>query len=1207
MRRRNTLRLSITTILFALLTTTGCQRTTERGNDPWVFRSVLDWQPRMITFALGENFWISYNTDRAELYRVWADGVSFEGPVYNQSHGPQPVSLGRAWVSEKSEKSAWRLEVDGQQLLPSVRYRGHRYVDEHAEIIYDLAFTDGTIATVVELPERSGSRTLVRTFETTGLPDGANLLLSVNATSLADSDSYSTDGSFSGMQARNDGFTADLTLNPNGSTTLELTFTETPPIETIIQQPGAADESDLPEGLVLINASDCSICHNATVATVGPSYAQVAERYVNSAYNTGVLANKVVQGGSGNWGNVEMTAHPDISREEAIAMAEYILSLDGEPVADEVPTGRDSYPIDHSFGENPDRHGVVMNAYRFSEPVREMPVGIESYDPVFSGVVAGVYAPTNADFGDLDEDFYLEATGNIIIPETANYVFRLISDDGAFLYLDGKEIINNDGLHGPRPIDGEVFLEEGEHPFKITFFQGAGGKALALQWIKHGEEAFSRVPTEAFRYDPEDLKETKPFVPTETFKSGIPGDGVALEAVHPSFNLETIRPESFQPMVGGLDVMSDGRVVVSSWEPDGGVYMLENVGASSREQIKVTKIASGLLEPLGLKVVNDEIFVLQKHELTKLVDTDSDGLIDFYETVCAGWGVSSNFHEFAFGLVYSDGHFYATLATAILPGGASADPQVQDRGRVVKIDPETGNFAFVSSGLRTPNGIGIGVDGEIFVSDNQGDWLPSSKILHVSDGAFFGSRSVDFVGTANTREKPPVVWLPQDEIGNSPSQPALLDVGPYEDQMIHGEVTHGGIKRVFVEEVGGEYQGAVFRFIQGLEAGVNRIVWGPDGNLYVGGIGNPGNWGQDDKKWYGLQRLTYNGESAFEMLSVSARANGFEVEFTEPIAKEVPLNPQSFAVTSWRYEPTADYGGPKIDEKALPIRALTLSADRKRALLEVSGLSAGTVVHVYIRDPLASETGRKLWTTEAWYTLNNLSNRISDISGERVTSNQSANTLTPSETEEGWQLLFDGITTKGWRNYGSSTLGSDWKVKNGTLELSGAQDGWQIADGGDIITEKEFQDFDLRLEWKISEGGNSGIFFNVIEDTSRFSYPWESGPEMQILDDDVHSDGKHAKHRSGDLYDMIGGPATPTRPVGQWNRVRILQRDGHVQQWLNDHLMAEYRIGTNEWDELVSKSKFGTMDGFGTAISGRIGLQDHGNTVAFRNIKIREL
>jgi cytochrome c len=276
-----------------------------------------------------------------------------------------------------------------------------------------------------------------------------------------------------------------------------------------------------------------------------------------------------------------------------------------------------------------------------------------------------------------------------------------------------------------------------------------------------------------------------------------------------------------------MDFLSDGRLAVSTWDAEGAVYILDGVQSGDPSKIKVEKIAKGLAEPLGLKVVDDTIFVLQKQELTKLIDHDGDGIIDEYFTLCNDWKVSDNFHEFAFGLEYKDGYFYAALAIAILPGGASANPQIPDRGKAVRISKTDGALEFIAEGLRTPNGIAAGVDGEIFIADNQGDWLPSSKILHVTPGDFFASRAVDPEGTARKPVKLPVVWLPQDEIGNSPSTPLAINDGPYKGQMIHGEVTHGGIKRVFVEKIEGQYQGALFRFTQGLEAGVNRMVGVP--------------------------------------------------------------------------------------------------------------------------------------------------------------------------------------------------------------------------------------------------------------------------------------------------------------------------------------------------------------------------------------------
>jgi cytochrome c len=417
-----------------------------------------------------------------------------------------------------------------------------------------------------------------------------------------------------------------------------------------------------------------------------------------------------------------------------------------------------------------------------------------------------------------------------------------------------------------------------------------------------------------------------------------------------------------------MDFLSDGRLVVSTWDAEGAVYLIEGVQTGDPQQMTTKKIASGLAEPLGLKVVDDTIFIMQKQELTKLIDHDGDELIDEYVTVSNNWETTANFHEFGFGLAYEAPYFYATLAIGILPGGASAPNQPRSRGKCVRIHRETGALDVIASGLRTPNGINFGTDGELFIADNQGDWLPASKILHVSEGAFFNSYAVP--GEEGKTPKPPVVWLPQDEIGNSPSSPNILNDGPYAGQMIHGEITHGGFKRVFVEKVDGEYQGTVFRFIQGLEAGVNRNVWGPDGALYVGMIGSTGNWGDVGKLHYGLQRLKYNGKPAFEMLAVRSKPSGLEIEFTQPVSTDSEASVEDFKLIRWRYQPTANYGGPKIDETEIVPYAALWSADRKKVLISFNGQLPEHVYYFRLPNTWTDTDGRKLWTTESWSTVN---------------------------------------------------------------------------------------------------------------------------------------------------------------------------------------------------------------------------------------------
>ncbi len=215
--------------------------------------------------------------------------------------------------------------------------------------------------------------------------------------------------------------------------------------------------------------------------------------------------------------------------------------------------------------------------------------------------------------------------------------------------------------------------------------------------------------------------------------------------------------------------------------------------------------------------------------------------------------------------------------------------------------------------------------------------------------------------------------------------------------------------------------------------------------------------------------------------------------------------------------------------------------------------------------------------------------------------------LTDKEKKDGWQLLFDGQTTTGWRNYGGDKIGEAWKVKDGALYLdTSKKDGWQSHGGGDIITEKEFENFELSIEWKIEACGNSGIMFNVVESKEN-QYAWYSAPEVQVLDNTCHPDAKIIKHRAGDLYDLISSSTETVKPVGEWNQVRIISNKGNLELWLNGTKSVQTQMHTPAWDELVKGSKFKERTAFGKASKGHIALQDHGNGVWFKNIKIKEL
>ncbi len=218
------------------------------------------------------------------------------------------------------------------------------------------------------------------------------------------------------------------------------------------------------------------------------------------------------------------------------------------------------------------------------------------------------------------------------------------------------------------------------------------------------------------------------------------------------------------------------------------------------------------------------------------------------------------------------------------------------------------------------------------------------------------------------------------------------------------------------------------------------------------------------------------------------------------------------------------------------------------------------------------------------------------------------NNLTIKEKSSGWQLLFDGKSTKGWHKYGNEPVGTAWKIKDGNLMLDTTEkENWQIKGGGDIVTDEEFDNFHLQLDWKIAKGGNSGIIFYINEDKAKFEYPWNTGMEMQVLDNNGHADAKIIKHRAGDLYDLISSSKETVRPLDEWNHAEIKCVNGKLDLYLNGEIVVSTILWDDNWKKLVAGSKFKTMTGFGTYKKGRIGLQDHGNEVQFRNIKIRKL
>jgi Domain of Unknown Function (DUF1080) len=231
-------------------------------------------------------------------------------------------------------------------------------------------------------------------------------------------------------------------------------------------------------------------------------------------------------------------------------------------------------------------------------------------------------------------------------------------------------------------------------------------------------------------------------------------------------------------------------------------------------------------------------------------------------------------------------------------------------------------------------------------------------------------------------------------------------------------------------------------------------------------------------------------------------------------------------------------------------------------------------------------------------------NNTNDTAMNTGSDTSSSANLTEQQRSEGWQMLFDGQSKKGWHTYLNKGTGNAWKVENGELFLDVTEE--HTNDGGDIITDQEYENFHLKYDWKISKNGNSGVMFSVKE-SPEYEFDYYTGPEMQVLDNDGHPDGKINKHRAGDLYDLISASPETVKPVGEWNTAEIIRNGDSLELRLNGPTVVKTTMFDDNWKKMVAGSKFKQWPAFGTFRSGRIALQDHGDKVWYRNIMIKTL
>ncbi len=750
--------------------------------------------------------------------------------------------------------------------------------------------------------------------------------------------------------------------------------------------------------------------------------------------------------------------------------------------------------------------GVTVRVYELGAAPLRLPTLAPNQTPNIDEVQPSIALRENADFGNATGPTFTEITGSIEVDIAGPYRFRLTSDDGSRCTLDGNVLIEHDGRHGATSkSSGMLVLAVGAHPVRLEHFDAGGKRMLLLEWMPPGAAEFVPIPTQQLRTEAVPARVVSPG-PKRLLDARRPGDGCPVVGVHPSFTLQHIRPEGFEPKVGAMTFLPDGRLVIGTFDPlqrdevqlpdieskaSDRLLAIEGLTSGDPADVRISTLAEGVYEPSGLCAVGDALYVSHRKAITRLTDRDGDGYFETHEDVASGWE-AWNYHQFTFGLVHvpdpdvpeRSGTLYATLSTAMAPPawegmGTNAAPNGLLRGGILEVDLTSRTSRIIAGGTRTPNGIGIGPEGTLFYCDNQGTWMPASQLAEVVPGRFYGHfNNTNVVPKLAERfplggfasifcdrpRAPAAVFLPQGECSNSPSQPILMERGPYAGQMLVGDITAGGLRRLALERVDGVWQGAAFQCTQGLEVGVNRLAWGPDGSLYAGGIGAGGNWNYNGTQ-FGLERLVPNDHVTFEMYAMRVTEEGFEITFTKPVDRAWLADPSHYELRSWSYRPTKDYGGPKIDERNLQVRAARASDDGRVVHLEIDGREVNTCVHLRC-DPTAAD-GERIWSTDAWYTLQRIpvDRRAATIDGRPVTVRDAGLGAVPGEFAA---LLIDrGADTMLVNAADPGTVPSTARTQAELLQRDGTL---EVGAGEGFLTRITHRACRLHVEWQSSDG-----------------------------------------------------------------------------------------------------------------------------------------
>jgi glucose/arabinose dehydrogenase len=493
--------------------------------------------------------------------------------------------------------------------------------------------------------------------------------------------------------------------------------------------------------------------------------------------------------------------------------------------------------------------------------------------------------------------------------------------------------------------------------FDLTTFS-APDRAKAIRMIRNWKQSQSTSKSTAPQVRPANPKARRSFV------------------LDPHYQIEALALPDINLFTTGMDWLSKDQLAICTYT--GEVWIVENT-TGPVNQMKFRRYARGMNEPMGLLVKDGKIHLGNKAELTRLSDTDNDGEADLFERVCSDWDYTGSYNSFSYGPVLDlKGNF--VLANA----GHAGHWGARHMGWALRIAPGNGKAMPFASGFREPNGIGTyGPYRDLFIADNQGAWIGACKLNHVKEDGFYGhptsrpASQEDYSGRDSL--DPPAIWFPYKWVRSASGMVEIKDnrFGPFRGQLLVGDFQNAVITRVQMEKVGGHWQGAVWPFLKGFQSGVNRMVMGADGALYVGG-GKVKAWAANAPSFHSLERVSFNGKTPFEVSSVKALADGFELTFTKPVDKESAEAIDGFDVWQYKYKFHKSYGSPEFDHEGkkdsftvIDVKRVSVSKDGLKVSLRLDGQKSGYVTAVRGLD-IRSEAGAKLWHDTFYYTLNRI-------------------------------------------------------------------------------------------------------------------------------------------------------------------------------------------------------------------------------------------